>query len=227
MTVVSERSVVRCRYEDNLDIYSALGCGFQTGAGTILNALKPGPGDAVAILGLGSVGMAAIMAAQSIGVQTIVAVDIAQAKVDLAKELGATHGINPTTVSDFAAEVFNVTGRGVDYLVECTGAVQVLESMMNCLSPRGTAAVVGVCPIGYELKLDCMKMLLESKTIKGVVQGDSIAQKFIPKMMEMHRSGRFPIQKLCKIYPVEDFEIALEDIRKGKVVKAIFAWNLP
>ncbi|KIV83496.1 hypothetical protein PV11_05517 [Exophiala sideris] len=225
MTVVSERCVVKCPYPESLSIYPGLGCGFQTGAGTIPNALKPKPENTVAVFGLGSVGMAAIMAAKYAGVQNVIGVDLMDSKIELAKQFGATHTINPRTNPDVVKAIHALTnGSGVDYLIECTGSTKVYDNLVDFLSCRGVAALVGVPPIGHDLKLDTTRMLLENKVVRGVVQGDSIAQKFIPEMMDMHRDGHFPIDKICKTYPVEDLDLALEDIRSGKVIKAIFAW---
>jgi Zn-dependent alcohol dehydrogenase len=179
MTVVCERCVVKCDSPPSLVpfYYAGLGCGFQTGAGTILNALQPKKSDSVAIFGLGSVGMAAVMAAKYMGIQTVIAIDLAATKTKLAAELGASHTINPTTTPDVAREIQQLTnGNGVDYLLECTGATKVLDGLVDCLSCRGTAALIGVPPVGSEIKLDTTRMLLENKMVRGVVQGDSIAQ---------------------------------------------------
>ncbi|CAK7208149.1 hypothetical protein SCUCBS95973_000002 [Sporothrix curviconia] len=211
--------------ESVLAAYAPLGCGFQTGAGTVLNALRPTPADSIAIFGMGSVGLAALMAAAATGVRQIVAVDVVADKLVAARGFGATHTINSREVADVPAEVRRLSDGGVAYAIDCTGVIPVIESLLACLAPGGTAASVGVPPPGKTVQIDALSFLMENKRFIGVVEGLSVPQTFIPQLIELHRDGRFPIDKLVQVYSVRDFELALADLRSGKVVKPVIKWD--
>jgi Zn-dependent alcohol dehydrogenase len=173
--VVHETSVVKCPYPDDMAIYSPMGCGYQTGAGTILNVLKPRPDQTVAIFGAGSVGFAAILAAASIPVKQIIAIDIVEQKLALARELGATHTINSSAISgNLADAVKNATGGlGVDFAVDTTGVSTVVEQMLDCLAYSGTAASVGAPPRDDKISVKSGAFFAGKKTWVSVAEGDS------------------------------------------------------
>lgn len=164
--------------------YAAMGCGFQTGAGTILNVLKPSKDDSVVIFGLGGVGLAALMAAKSLGVKQIVAVDLLPSKLKTATELGATDTINAGEEKNIIAKVKEVCGKNVDdkgrkraggdYAIDCTGVLRVIEQCIKCLAPCGTAVTVGVPPPDKKISIDPLTFLLENKRYIGVIEGDSV-----------------------------------------------------
>ncbi len=173
-SVVNERCVVRCPYPAQLAIYAPIGCGFQTGAGTVLNVLRPGPRDSLVLFGLGSVGVAALMAARYAGCGRIIAVDVVDAKLDLAVELGATDRINSRGGVDVVAEIRKMTGgRGATMAVDCTGILKVIEDMVESIGPEGVAVLVGVPPQGAKVAIDPLTFLLDNKRLMGVIEGDS------------------------------------------------------
>ncbi len=234
MSIVSEKCVVKCPYPDSMDIYAPLGCGFQTGAGTILNVLKPQTQQSVVICGIGGVGLAAVMAAKYLGVRQVIAIDLVDERLKLAEELGATHIINSKRNTDVVKTIKDLTNGGADFAVDCTGVVPVIEMLIECIGPRGVAATVGVPPPGKKIQIDPLTFLLENKTYVGVIEGDSVpgvvragmyragecvltVLQFIPELMELHRSGNFPIERLCKVYPIEKLETALTDLKSGSV----------
>lgn len=227
MSVVAERSVVKCPYPEALACFAPLGCGFQTGAGTILNALKPDKTATVVIFGIGSVGLAALMAAAYLQVKQLIAVDVVDSKLAIAKEFGATHVVNSRDCGADSVQnrVREITDGGADYAIDCTGLIPVIESLFGCLAPCGTATTVGVPPPNAVVRIEPQTFLLENKRYIGVLEGGSHPQKFIPQLMELHRQGHFPVDKLCKIYSVKDFETALNDLRQGKVVKPVIHWD--
>ena len=175
-SVVSEKSVVKCPYPESMDIYSPVGCGFQTGAGTILNVLKPQPDQSVVICGIGGVGLSAVMAAKYLGVRQIIAIDLVDERLKLAKELGATHFINSKHDAHIVKTIKDLTHGGANFAVDCTGAVSVIEMLIECIGPRGVAATVGVPSSGQKLQLDPLSFLLENKTYIGVIEGDSVPE---------------------------------------------------
>lgn len=239
MAVVSGVSVVKCPYAQSLPVYCALGCGFQTGAGTIMNALKPRVDQSVAILGIGGVGMTAIMGAKALGVQKIVAVDRFKEKLDLARQFGATHTVDTQARPDIAEAVHELTDGGADIVVECAGAPPLLEALLDSAAVEGTCVTLGVPPIGWTLPVRPLDMVLESKTLRGIIQGESVSREvrdgvllkepllvatadsdttqFLPRLMHLSQEGKFPIDHLCKVYPMSDLDKCLDDARSGVV----------
>jgi len=178
ISAVHEQCVVKCPYPDDLAIYAPLGCGFQTGAGTILNILKPKPYHSIAILGLGSVGFAALMAAKHLQVKQIIAVDIVAQKLDLAKQFGATHTLDASNNASLSQEIKQMTnGQGVTFAVDSTGVPKVIQEMIECLSIGGTAASIGAPPVGTNIQLDVASFFYMNKSYISVIEGDSIPKE--------------------------------------------------
>lgn len=211
------------------------GCGFQTGAGAVLNTLKPAPSESLLIFGLGSVGLTALMAAKHLGLETMIAVDIEDSKLELAKDLGATHVLNSKS-QDILSEVLKITGRGASFAIDCTGVPSMIELLVECIHPFGTASSIGDAPAGVKIKIDPLSFVVTGKTFVGLVEGDSIPQKvdchrllcqqdpytdldtqFLPELIDLHKCGKFPVDRLVSIYSVKDLDRALEDMESGKV----------
>lgn len=219
MSVVTAKSVVRCPESAvaQMDVYAPLGCGLQTGAGTVLNVMKPGRDSSVVIFGLGSVGLAALMAARYLEARQIVAVDIVPSRLELANELGATHAINSKESKDVVQEIKNMTDGGPEFAIDCTGVLKVIEDVVACIRPLGTAVMVGVPPPAADIKIDAQAFLLENKKLIGVIEGDSYPPDFIPKLIRMHQEGKFPIDRLRKVYPAMQLNQAIKDMHSGQV----------
>lgn len=217
--LATERNVVKVPKDVPLEILGPLGCGFQTGAGAVLNSLKIKPESTVAIFGVGSVGLAAVMASKIVNAKTVIAVDISDERLELAKELGATHTINIKN-SNVTEEVKKISEHGVDYVLEITGRPDMLKLGVSILAPLGTAAQIGGAPAGTEAPIDMTSLLL-GRTVMGIAQGDSIPQLFIPQLIDYYTKGLFPFDKLIKFYPFEEINQAVEDMLAGKVIKPI------
>jgi len=217
--LAAERNVVKVRRDVRLEILGPLGCGVQTGAGGVMNSLKPPIGSSIAVFGAGSVGMSAILAAAAVGCGTIMAVDVVPARLELALELGATHAIN--SLEQNAVEVIRqLTGQGADFSLECTALPKVFRQAVDCIRVGGTCGLIGVAGPGVEVSLE-MATILDARTIKGIVEGDSNPDIFIPQLIELYRMGRFPFDRMLKSYPLEQLNQAVEDSEKGRVLKAI------
>lgn len=181
MFVVNEKCLVKIDRNNPKAIYATLGCGVQSGAGTILNVLKPKPNETVVVFGLGSVGLTALMAAAYLGAFKVIAVDIQGPKLESALELGATHALNSRGCANAAEKIKEMTSGGADYALECTGIPGVIETAVGCLGPTGTAAVVGVPLSNSKIQIDPLAFLLDNKELIGVIEGDSR-----PKEISLH-----------------------------------------
>jgi len=218
LALVDERSLVKLPDDAALQTLAPLGCGVQTGVGAVWNVLHPRPGDSVVVLGSGAVGLSAVMAAAMTPATTIVAVDKVAARLDLARELGATHVIEARE-GDLTAQILEATG-GADGIVETTGNAGVLRATVDALAARGTAVIVGAPPFGTEVALDVNGML-GGKRVVGLTLGDSETQRLIPALAKLVGQGRLPIDRLITEYPFADIQQAVEDVRRGVTIKPV------
>jgi len=187
--------------------------------GAIINSLKPEPGNSLAVFGTGSVGLSAIMAARLVGVTIIIGIDVNDTRLNLARELGATHVINAE--SNVGEAITTLTTVGVDYSFETTTNVKVMRQSIDCLAPRGTCGIVGAASVGTEVSFDQLHIMTGGRTIRGIVEGDSHPDVFIPALIDLFAQGRFPLDKLLSFYPFERINDAIHDSEAGAAVKPV------
>jgi aryl-alcohol dehydrogenase len=219
-SLANERNVVRVPSDLPIELMGPLGCGIQTGAGSVLNALKVSPGSSFVAFGSGAVGLSAIMAARVAGATTIIAADVNPSRLELALSLGATHVVN-SLVRDPVAEVRRITGKGADFSLECSGRAEVLRQAIDCLGIFGTCGIVGATKEGTEAAFNVNDVMIPGRRIMGIVQGDVVAKTFIPTLIELYRQGRFPFDRLVRFYEFADINQAVEDSEAGVTIKPI------
>ncbi|WP_432533080.1 NAD(P)-dependent alcohol dehydrogenase [Kineococcus arenarius] len=222
--LADERSVTVVSPDADLSTLAPLGCGVQTGAGTVFNVLQPTPGSSIAVLGAGAVGLSAVMAAALTGATTIVVADLVDSRLELARELGATHTINSGS-EDLEARLHEITGgRGVAGAVETTGSARVLEAGIRSLAYLGTLAVVGAPAPGTTASFD-VTSLLNGRRIVGVTEGDSNPKLLLPALVDLVLQGRFPLEKLIRQYPFAQINEAAAAARDGSVLKPVLTFG--
>jgi aryl-alcohol dehydrogenase len=214
------RNVVKVRKDAPLELLGPLACGVQTGAGGVINALKVGVGDSLAVFGVGSVGLSAVMAGKLVGATTIVAIDIHKERLALARDLGATHTLDGAD-PDLVARIVAATGGGAMFAFDTTGVPAVIRKAMDSLAMRGECGTVGAAPLGTEVTLDLMGLMTAGRKFRGIVEGDATPQAFIPVLIDLYMQGRFPFDKLVTFYPFAKINDAIHDSETGKVVKPI------
>ncbi|MEV6655049.1 NAD(P)-dependent alcohol dehydrogenase [Streptomyces sp. NPDC051219] len=217
--LATERNVVKVDTDVPLELLGPLGCGLQTGAGAVLNSLEVPAGSSVVVIGTGTVGLAAVMASAVVGANPIIAVDVVPERLALAAEFGATHTINAKE-EDTAARIAEITGNGADYVLEITARPEMLTLAVDALAPLGTAALIGGAPAGAQAPVN-MNALLGGRTVRGVAQGDSIPQLFIPQLIDLYKAGRFPFDRLVAFYDFGDINQAVTDTQTGAVIKPV------
>ncbi len=190
----------------DLTVAAPLGCGFQTGAGAVLNLLRPEPDSTFAVFGAGSVGLAALLAARAAGVSTLVAVDPVAQRRELAEEFGAVT-VDPTT-EDAVEAHRTATDGGSTHSLDTTGIGSVINQAVTSLRARGTLAVVGLGASTVEMNM--ADIMLSGKTIRGCIEGESEVSTFIPELVELFTGGRFPIDRLVTRYAFSDINKAVE-----------------
>jgi aryl-alcohol dehydrogenase len=217
--LANERNVVKVQKDIPLEILAPMGCGVMTGAGAVMNSLQPRPGATMAIFGIGNVGMSAVLAAAVCGCTTIIAVDIHPDRLELARELGATHTINAQETNPTEA-ILDITGGGAEFSLECVGNPRIFRQAVDVLPRLGVCGLTGVVPPFTEVSLN-MDLIMNGRTVKGILGGDAIPDLFIPKLIELYKQGRFPFDRLITFYPFEEINRAVEDMEKGHVIKPV------
>lgn len=218
--LTQERYAVKVRGDAALEKLGPLACSGQTGAGAVLNVLKPAAGDSFAVFGVGAVGLSALMAAKIAGCDPIVAVDIHDHRLELARDLGATHTINHRACADVIGEIRKLTSGGVRHAVETSAVPAVLREAVECLMPAATCVLLGSARKGTEVALE-MPFVQQGRAVRGVVQGDSVPQQFIPKLVDLIVAGKFPIEKMITFYDFADIERAARESAAGTVIKPV------
>lgn len=218
--IAHERNLVKVDRQAPLELLGPLGCGIQTGAGAVMNSLGVGAGQSFAAFGAGAVGLSAVMAARAVGATTIIAVDVQPSRLELAKACGATHVVNAKETDPVEA-IREITGGGADFSLESSGVPQVLRQAIDALGTMGTCGIVGAPKLGVEASFDVNQVMIPGKRIMGIVEGSSVPQIFIPRLVELQRQGRFPFEKLVKYYDFDQINEAVEDAEAGRTIKPI------
>ncbi|RBI58374.1 NAD(P)-dependent alcohol dehydrogenase [halophilic archaeon] len=226
--IATERNVVAV--EDDtvpLELLGPLGCGIQTGAGAVINSLNPQAGSSIAIFGAGSVGLAAVLAADLKGCTEIISVDLKKSRLEKASELGATATVNPESLDDVVESIREMTDGGVNYAIESTGVPDVAEQAVDVLTQRGMLGIVGAPALETRASYDVNDLLLGGQSIMGITEGDSDPKEFIPNLIELYRQGKFPFDELVTYYDFEQIEQAVEDSENGDTIKPILRVSKP
>lgn len=218
--LATERNVVKVRKDVPLELLGPLGCGVQTGAGAVLNALKAEAGSSIAIFGVGSVGLSAVMAAAVAGCTTIIGVDVRRQRLQMAQELGATHTINNAETDNPVPVIPRTTGTGVDYALDTSGKPAVFRQAVEAIKSLGTCGLIGGMAPGQEVCIEANHLLI-GRTVRGIIQGDSVPDIFIPRLIELYRQGRFPFDRLITFYALEEIEQACTDMGAGGTIKPV------
>ncbi len=221
IALATDRNTVRVDADAPLELLGPLGCGVQTGAGAVFNSLDVQPGTSLVVFGAGTVGLSAVMAARVVGAGTIVAVDRHPSRLSLAADLGATHTIDTSQVEGpdtLVAAVKAACGGGAHYALDTTNVVSLVEAAIGSLRVRGTYGHVGGggTTIGVSTG-----HLLAGRTITGIIQGDSVPDVMIPRLIDLHRQGRFPFDRLVTFYEFGDINQAISDMQAGETVKPV------
>jgi aryl-alcohol dehydrogenase len=218
-----ESNVVVVGDEIDFGVAAPLGCGVQTGAGTVLNVLAPPPEASLVVFGAGGVGLSAVMAAHASGVGTIIAVDPVAHRRALAAEVGATATIDPA--AEVVVDVIRgLTGGGATHAIDTTAKGAVINQAIEALAALGTLALVGIRPPDFAMNVQ--SVMSGGKTVRGVIEGDAAPQAFIPRLVELHRQGRLPLEKLICRYEFDEIDAAFADAASGKTVKPVLEFDM-
>ena len=220
--LASERNVVKVpasAAQVPLERLGPLGCGLQTGAGAVLNSMAVKPGRALLVIGAGAVGLSAVMAGKIAGASPIIAVDLHESRLALARELGATHTVKGC--GDLEAALRDICPDGLHYAFDTTGIAALIELAFGLLAPRGILGLVGASDHEAMLHFNELALMGGGKRVMGILEGDSDPKVFIPQLLEHHIAGRFPFERLIETFAFEDINAAFAAGESGRVIKPV------
>jgi S-(hydroxymethyl)glutathione dehydrogenase/alcohol dehydrogenase len=222
--LLHENAVVKIREDFPLDRAALIGCGVTTGVGAVLNTAKIEPGSTVAVFGAGGVGLAAIQGARIAGARKIIAIDMFEGKLAMAKRLGATDTVDASS-SDPVDEIRKLTGGGVDYSFEAIGLKKVAEQAFNALKPGGTATVIGMIPVGQKVELDGYMFLTERK-LQGSNMGSNRFRIDMPRYIDFYMQGRLKLDEMIsRRGKLDDVNEAFRAMKAGEVARTVLMFN--
>lgn len=221
-SITNEANIVKVDKDIDLRILGPLGCGLGTGSGVVMEVLNPKPGSSMAIFGTGAVGFAALMAAKIVGCSTIIALDINAERLNKAKELGATHVINSQEHSEtLVNEIKELTGGvGVDYAIDTSGVIPVMQQALAVVSNGGTFVPLAVTKKEFEVNT-FFNLVFGNKKMVGCLIGDTIPKYHLPRLIDFYKKGQFPFDQFIKFYDFEDIVQAEADSVSGKTLKSV------
>ncbi len=219
--VVSRRSVVKVDRDLPLDEAALFGCAVLTGVGAVVNTARLQPGQSAAVIGLGGVGLASVLGAIASGARQVVAIDLADDKLGLARQLGASHTVNAGD-ADAAEQVRALTGGGVDFAFEMAGAVRAMELAYKITKRGGTTITAGLPPPGAALALPLVQLVAEERTVKGSYIGTCVPSRDIPRYVALYRAGRLPVDRLMSgKLSLDQINEGFDRLHEGKAVRQV------
>ena len=220
-TIVSENRLVKKPAALAFDVAVLFGCALPTGGGMVLNELQPSPEQSVVVLGLGGIGLSALMAVSALGVKNVIALDVSNDKLDLARQLGATHAIN-ADAAGARQTVLDLTGGGADICVESAGTTATIELGFSLIRPRGGRLLFASHPAAGEMIQLAPHELISGKQIAGSWGGATVPDQDIPRFFELFAQANIPLQSLLtKRYALEQVNAAIDDLEAGRVFRPL------
>lgn len=215
-----ETNTVKVADDLPIRLLGPLGCGIQTGVGAVLRSLKAKPGSSILITGGGAVGLSAVMGAAIAGCGTIILSDPLAQRRSLGAELGATHTADPSR-EDISALVRGLLPDGVDYALDTSGNLAAISAGAMSLGSMGVLGLVGVAAPGTMVPCEVNKLMTFGQSVCGIIEGDSDPDTFIPELIDYYRSGKLPLERLIKVFPLSRINEAIEAQHQGDCVKAV------
>jgi aryl-alcohol dehydrogenase/geraniol dehydrogenase (NAD+) len=224
-TYALARAVNTVKVPSTLSLQEAgpLGCGVQTGAGAVINSLRPSAKDSLVIFGGGAVGLSALLGARAIGVEKVYVVEPVEVRRKLAKELGARATFDPRG-GDVVAAIKEASGGGVTHALDATGIPAVIGQAIGCTRPGGVVGMLGVPPPDAQVPANLLDLLVKGVTLRPITEGDANPQTFIPQMVQLHQQGKFPFDRLVTKFRFDEINEAFAASETGKAVKPVLVF---
>ena len=222
--LVHEHAIVKIREDMPLDRASLIGCGVMTGVGAVFRTARVEPGETVAVFGAGGIGLAAVQAARIAGAGRIIAVDMLDSKLEVARQMGATDTVNAAD-TDAVGTIHEMTGGGVHKSFEAVGLKQTSEQAFQSLRNGGTATVIGMIPIGTNVELHGLDFLFEKK-IQGCSMGSNQFRTDMPRLVDMYLDGRLMLDEMVSArINLEEINEGFEAMKAGSVTRSVITFD--
>ena len=222
--LVHENALVKIDDDMPFDCAALIGCGVVTGVGAVINTARIEPGCTVAVFGLGGVGLSAVQGARIAGARQIIAVDVVEPKLTHALDLGATHVVDASS-QDPVEAIQNLTDGGVDYSFEAIGLKTAAEQAFYCLTPGGTATVIGIIPPGQKVEIEG-RMFLSERKIQGSGMGSNRFRTDMPRLIDFYRQGRLLLDEMItRRGRLEDVNEAFRAMKAGEVSRTVLMFD--
>jgi alcohol dehydrogenase len=219
--VADRGSVVVIDKELPLTEAALFGCAVMTGVGAVINTARILPGDSVAIIGLGGVGLNGVLGAKLAGAETIIAIDLNDEKLGLARQLGATHTVNASD-ADHVTQVRDLTNGGVDYAIDLAGAIPAMNTAYAITRYGGSVVTAGLSPSKAEFSFEQGNLVAEEKSIRGSYMGSCVPVRDIPRFISLYRQGRLPIDSLIgEQVGFDGLNAGFDKLQEGSVIRQI------
>lgn len=232
LSIVRENSVCNVKNvvkdKEELQLFAPLGCGIQTGSGTVINVAEATKDDVIVVMGLGGVGLSAIMAAKIQECKMIIGVDLVESRLKLAKDFGATHTVNGKalpggkSIGDVIKEIAEDVGPSIT--IDTTGVPSLIKAGLEFTRNRGKYLQVGTAPMDATIEIPIFLHMVAGKQFIGAVEGGAVPSQYVPKMIKWYRDGKFPVDKLVQFMKADEFERGLKEMHDGQTIKPILLW---
>jgi alcohol dehydrogenase len=221
---LSRRSLVKIEKELPFDEAALFGCAVLTGVGAVINTAKVSAGASVAVVGLGGVGLSSLLGAAAVGARRIVAVDLSDDKLGLARQLGATDTFNPGAAGAIE-EIRSATAGGVEFAFEMAGSVRAMELAYKITRRGGTTVTAGLPPPDHTFALPQVNLVAEERTVKGSYIGTCVPSRDLPRYIELYRRGKLPVDRLMSgRLKLEEINLGFDRLHEGKAVRQVVAF---
>ncbi len=222
--IVSEHAVVKVDDDVPLNVVSLIGCGVMTGVGAAINTAQIKPGSSVAVIGAGGVGIAAIQGARIAGAAEIVAIDLVESKLEMAKKFGATHGVKPTDVDGVKNEI--TRGEGFDYVLECIGNPATIRQCFDLTRRGGTAVVVGVGRMDQMIQFNAFELFYSEKNFKGSMYGSANVRVDFNRLLRLWKAGKLDLEgMISRRIKIDDVNDAFRAMQAGEVIRSVIDYQ--
>jgi alcohol dehydrogenase len=219
--VVSRRSLVRIDPDLSFEEAALFGCAVLTGVGAVVNTAGVKAGQSVVVIGLGGVGLASVLGALASGASPVVAVDLSQDKLALARTLGPVHTVDGAA-PDAVDQVRALTNGGADFAFEMAGSVRALDNAWRMTRRGGTTVTAGLPPADAALAVNVVSLVAEERTLKGSYIGTCVPSRDIPRYVALYRQGRLPVDRLMSgVIPLDDINAGFDRLHAGEVVRLV------
>jgi alcohol dehydrogenase len=221
---VSRRSLIKIDRELPFDEAALFGCAVLTGVGAVINTARVSAGASVAVIGLGGVGLSSLLGAIAVGARRVVAVDLSDDKLGLARQLGATDTFN-AGATNAAEEIRAATGGGVEFAFEMAGSVRAMDLAYKITRRGGTTVTAGLPPPNHTFALPQVNLVAEERTVKGSYIGTCVPSRDLPRYIELYRRGKLPVDRLMSgRLKLDEVNVGFDRLHEGKAVRQVIVF---